>query len=193
MVSRQETIVAVAAGLERHRAVRVVLDPVMISKSGYHLLSPDAVRALQERLLPLAALVTPNIPEAEALTGRAIVTLTDMEEAARCIQSMGPAAVLIKGGHRDGDATDVLLNDGVCRRLSAARIATGNTHGTGCTLSAAIAANLARGQGLEEAVTRAKEYISLVIAHALNIGHGAGPTHHFYPLYQKAGLLPEES
>ncbi|HWR39175.1 MAG TPA: bifunctional hydroxymethylpyrimidine kinase/phosphomethylpyrimidine kinase [Patescibacteria group bacterium] len=192
MLSRVETIEVVAAGLKAYRAANIVLDPVMISKSGYHLLSPDAVQAMKQQVLPLATLVTPNLPEAEALTGRSIVTLTAMEEAARRIRDMGPAWVLIKGGHREADATDILLHDGQCQRLVAERIVSRNTHGTGCTLSAAITAGLAKGQTVETAVRQAKEYISVVIAHGLDIGHGVGPTHHFYPLYEKAGLLTEE-
>ena len=169
----------------------VVVDPVMVSKSGYHLLQPEAEAVLVQELLPLATIVTPNIPEAEAILHRKIESLHDMEAAARDIQALGPKNVLLKGGHRTEDATDVLYDGQRVIRLEAARVPTKNTHGTGCTLSSAIAANLARGMSVPEAVKAAKRYITVVIEHALPIGKGVGPTHHFYELYQKAGLLDE--
>ena len=145
----------------------------------------------QQRRLPLATVVTPNIPEAEAILHRSIVTLADMEAAARDIQALGPKNVLLKGGHRTEDATDILFDGQQIVRLEAPRVATKNTHGTGCTLSSAIAANLARGMSVPEAVKAAKRYITVAIEHALPIGRGVGPTHHFYELYQKAGLSEE--
>jgi len=169
----------------------VVVDPVMVSKSGYHLLQPEAELVLVQELLPLATVVTPNIPEAEAIVGHSIVTLADMEEAARAIHAMGPQHVLLKGGHRVDDATDILYDGHRFVRFEAPRVLTKNTHGTGCTLSSAIAANLARGLSVEQAVAAAKKYITLAIEHALPIGKGVGPTHHFYELYQKAGLSDE--
>ena len=188
MVSQPETIRVIAAGLKKYQASLVVIDPVMISKSGYHLLQPEAEKVLMEELLPLATVVTPNIPEAEAILQKKILTLTDMENAAREIHAMGPRNVLLKGGHRSEDATDVLYDGKVCIRLEAPRILTKNTHGTGCTLSSAIAANLAGGMSAAEAVGAAKSYITVAIEHALSIGKGVGPTHHFYELYKKAGL-----
>ena len=166
----------------------MVIDPVMISKSGYHLLQPEAEQVLVTELLPLATVATPNIPEAEAILQRKIVELADMEKAARDIHALGPRNVLLKGGHRIGDATDVFFDGQVCIRLEAPRVLTKNTHGTGCTLSSAIAANLAFGMPVADAVVAAKKYITMAIEHALPIGKGVGPTHHFYELYKKAGL-----
>ena len=191
MVSQPETIRVIAVGLKKYQAALVVIDPVMISKSGYHLLQPEAEKVLVEELLPLATVATPNIPEAEAILGRKILTLSDMEKAAKDIHSLGPRNVLLKGGHRSGDATDVFYDGHVCVRLEAPRIVTMNTHGTGCTLSSAIAANLAMGRTVPEAVASAKTYITTAIEHALSIGKGVGPTHHFYELYKKAGLTDE--
>ena len=191
MVSQPETIRTIADGLRKYAAPLVVIDPVMVSKSGYHLLQPEAEAVLIQELLPLADVVTPNIPEAEAILKRAIHTLTDMEEAARAIHAMGAKNVLLKGGHREEDATDILFDGHVCRRLEAPRVPTKNTHGTGCTLSSAIAANLAKGLTVAAAVVEAKRYITVAIEHALSIGKGVGPTHHFYELYQKAGLSDE--
>jgi hydroxymethylpyrimidine/phosphomethylpyrimidine kinase len=191
MVSRPETIRVIAAGLRKYAPSLIVVDPVMVSKSGYHLLQPEAETVLVQELLPLATVVTPNIPEAEAILHRRIESLTDMEEAARAIHAMGPKNVLIKGGHRSDDATDILFDGHEIVRFEAARLPTKNTHGTGCTLSSAIAANLARGLSVKQAVASAKKYITIAIEHALPIGKGVGPTHHFYELYQKAGLLDE--
>lgn len=188
MVSQPETIRVIASGLKKYQASLVVIDPVMISKSGYHLLQPEAEQVLVTELLPLAMVVTPNIPEAEAILQRKIGTLDDMENAARAIHALGPRNVLLKGGHRSEDATDVLFDGHVCIRLEAPRVLTKNTHGTGCTLSSAIAANLALGLSVTDAVTAAKKYITTAIEHALAIGKGVGPTHHFYELYKKAGL-----
>ena len=191
MVSQPETIRTIAEGLRKYAAPLVVIDPVMVSKSGYHLLQPEAEAVLIQELLPLADVVTPNIPEAEAIVKRAIHTLTDMEEAARAIHAMGATNVLLTGGHREEDATDVLFDGRTCHRLTAARVPTKNTHGTGCTLSSAIAANLAKGLTVAAAVVEAKRYITVAIEHALSIGKGVGPTHHFYELYQKAGFVNE--
>lgn len=191
MVSQPDTIRVITAGLKKYMPKLIVVDPVMISKSGYHLLQPDAEAFLISELLPLATVVTPNIPEAEVLTGLCIETLADMEVAARAIHAMGPKNVLLKGGHRTEDATDILFDGHRFVRFEAPRVPTHNTHGTGCTLSSAIAANLAKGLSVEQAVAAAKKYITIAIEHALAIGKGVGPTHHFYELYQKAGLLDE--
>jgi hydroxymethylpyrimidine/phosphomethylpyrimidine kinase len=158
----------------------LVVDPVMVSKHGLPLLPEAAVYAIRQHLLPRAALVTPNIPEAEALTGIAIRTLDDMRQAARRICEMGARAALIKGGHMPGeDSTDILFDGAEWRDFPAARIATRHTHGTGCTFSAAIAAGLARGQPLGEAVGRAKRFIQEAIRTNPGLGRGAGPVNHF--------------
>lgn len=191
MASRIETIEAIAEGLKKYNPQIVVLDPVMVSKSGYHLLDPSAKDALIERLIPLATLVTPNIPEAEAIAGIRIRNPQDMEIAARKIFSMGPRQVLIKGGHLDDAAVDVLFDGTRFKRFTAQRLQMKNTHGTGCTLSSAIASNLARGDGIALAVEKAKSYVTNAIAHGFSIGKGVGPVHHFYELYQKAGCLNE--
>lgn len=191
MVSRIETINAIAEKLEQYQPRNIVLDPVMISKSGFDLMQPEAKDTLIRRLLPLAYLITPNLPEAEVITGRKIETLAEMEEAAKAIYAMGPKNVLIKGGHLEGEATDLLYDGKQLLTLQSERIHTKNTHGTGCTLSSCIAANLAKGKSVEEAVRIAKDYITVAIAHALDIGKGVGPTNHFYELYNKAGIWDE--
>lgn len=192
MVSRTETIRSVAAGLTHYKPVNIVVDPVMISKSGYYLLKPDAVAAMVSLLLPLATILTPNIPEAEEIAGIKITSLKDMEEVARIIYQLGPKYVLLKGGHREEDATDILFDGEQYHYFTSPRIVTNNTHGTGCTLSSAIAANLARGYSAYEAVTRAKKYVTTAIEHSFPIGKGVGPVHHFYNLYQKAGMFKDE-
>ncbi|MBT9177140.1 MAG: Hydroxymethylpyrimidine/phosphomethylpyrimidine kinase [Firmicutes bacterium] len=188
MVSKVETIETIAASLGRFAPRFVVLDPVMVAKSGHALIEPAAIAALRTRLFPLALLITPNIPEAETLLGEKIADVAAMERAARALYACGPRAVLVKGGHLDGEAVDVLFDGHECRHFTAPRLAARHTHGTGCTLSAAIAALLARGYLLTEAVERAKTYISGAIAHAFPLGAGVGPVHHFYDLYRKAGL-----
>lgn len=191
MVSQIATIKTIATKLTEYNATNIVVDPVMVSKSGYHLLNASAETTLIQELLPLATIVTPNIPEAEVITGKNITTLADMEAAARAIFTMGPKHVLLKGGHLDGDSTDILFDGERVVYFKSPRIATKNTHGTGCTLSSAIAANLGRGLPVDEAVAKAKEYITIAIEHSLAIGKGVGPTHHFYSLYKQAGLLEE--
>ncbi len=188
MVSVIETIKTIASRLKEHNAVNIVLDPVMISKSGFPLLQPDARQALIENLLPLATITTPNIPEAETITGKAIQNLTDMQEAARMISSLGPSYVLVKGGHLADDATDILFDGKIVYDFRTERLNTKNTHGTGCTLSASIASNLAKGMDVVNAVDLSKKYITTAIENALDIGRGVGPTHHFYELYKKAGI-----
>ncbi len=191
MVSRTETIEAISGHLLRYQAKNIVVDPVMVSKSGFHLLQPEAVAALVAKLLPLADLVTPNLPEAEIIAGMPIATVSDMKAAAARIRELGPKRVLLKGGHLKDEATDILFDGSDYHYFRAGRIPTKNTHGTGCTLSAAIAANLAKGRPMVEAVREAKAYLTIAIAHALEIGKGVGPTHHFYELWQKAGLSDE--
>lgn len=185
MVSRVETIEAIADALIRHKVERIVLDPVMVASSGARLLAPDAIAAVRDRLVPLALVVTPNLPEAAELLGAEIARdEVDMAEQARALRRLGARAALVKGGHGEGaEAADVLVGeDGAASRFAAPRIATRNTHGTGCTLSSAIAAELAKGRGLVDAVSTAKAYVAAAIAAAdrLTIGRGHGPVHHFH-------------
>ncbi|MBB3772837.1 hydroxymethylpyrimidine/phosphomethylpyrimidine kinase [Angulomicrobium tetraedrale] len=184
MLSRPEVIEVVAEGLDRHGLSTVVLDPVMVAASGDRLLVPEAIEQLRARLLRRALLITPNLPEAAALLDEAPATsLEAMRRQASALRAFGPRAVLIKGGHGEGPSSiDVLLDDEGFLELSAPRVATQNTHGTGCTLSSAIAAGLARGQSLRAAVSGAKAYLTLAIeaADGLTIGHGHGPVHHFH-------------
>lgn len=189
MVSSSVLIETIADTLAPLDLPPLVLDPVMISKSGYPLLKKEARSALVKHLFPLAEVVTPNIHEAEILIKRPIETLGAMKDAAREILAKGARKVVVKGGHLgDAEATDILYDGHDFQELTGARIETRNTHGTGCTFSSAIAANLARGHSFFEAVERAKAYISGAIANSLNIGQGHGPTHHFYDLYRRAGL-----
>ncbi|MFH2045355.1 MAG: bifunctional hydroxymethylpyrimidine kinase/phosphomethylpyrimidine kinase [Pseudomonadota bacterium] len=181
MVSSIELIETIAAALKKVKALAIVLDPVMISKSGYSLLNTDAGNALVKNLFPLAEVVTPNIFEAEALTGSKISTLKEMKLAAAKILNFGAKKVVVKGGHLEKEqAIDILFDGNIYTELTAQRIETKNTHGTGCTFSSAIAANLAKGMGFKEAVSNAKIYISKAIEHSLNIGHGHGPVDHFF-------------
>ena len=182
MLSSSAIIELVARKVREHGFRPLVVDPVMISKSGFALLQPDAVEALRRELLPLATLVTPNVHEAERLTDTEIRTRDDAEEAARAIFDLGPQAVLIKGGHLEGedDAVDVLFDGADVHAFRSERIDTPHTHGTGCTYASAIAAWLARGTALPEAVRRAKAYVTEAIRHGLPIGGGHGPTSHFY-------------
>jgi hydroxymethylpyrimidine/phosphomethylpyrimidine kinase len=182
MLATAAIVSAVAAALERLRLPLVVVDPVMVAKSGDRLLDRDAETAYRERLLPLATVVTPNLPEAESLLGRPVRTLTEMREAARALRAMGPRAVVVKGGHLEGDAVDVFWDGERMEDLSAPRIATKNTHGTGCTYSAAIAARLALGDPLLEAVRGAKAYLTEAIRRSYSVGRGHGPVDHFHPL-----------
>lgn len=189
MVSSISLIESIAGALEKVNPPPVVLDPVMVSKSGYHLLEPEARDALIANLFPLSEVVTPNIQEAEALIGKRINDLGEMKKAARDILKLGAKKAVVTGGHLRGDHAVDILYDGVeCRELSSQRIKTKNTHGTGCTFSSAIAANIARGKDFFEAVTNAKRYVTGAIEHSLSIGKGCGPTHHFFDLYAKAGL-----
>lgn len=184
MLSQPETIRTVAAGLDRHHAKNVVLDPVMIAGSGDRLLAAEAVETLRNELFPRAALVTPNLPEAAALLSSPVARdERDMAEQGRALLAFGAGAVLVKGGHGEGpQSTDLLVTPAGVTRLVADRISTRHTHGTGCTLSSAIAAGLAKGEPLPTAVENAKAYITAAIAAAqtLKIGHGLGPVHHFH-------------
>jgi hydroxymethylpyrimidine/phosphomethylpyrimidine kinase len=206
MLSQTATIRVVADALARHRAQNVVLDPVMVASTGARLIAEDAIAALRETLLPQARVVTPNLPEAAALLDCAVAaTEAEMQAQAERLLALGPGAVLIKGGHGSGaESVDLLLCRGEAylasavadarlapthiTRFAAPRIATRHTHGTGCTLSSAIAAGLAKGLPLAEAVRLAKAYVTAAIAAAdtLAVGHGIGPVHHFHQLWRAA-------
>ena len=182
MLSSASIIDTVADGIERHKLGPVVVDPVMVATSGDQLLNPNAVGALKTRMLSLADLLTPNIHEAEVLAGFPVATLDDARRAAEAILSLGPKAVLVKGGHLKGevDAVDVLVDSAGETLFRAERIHTKNTHGTGCTFASAIAANLAKGHDLRDAIQRAKAYVTEAIRHSLSIGQGHGPVNHFW-------------
>ena len=184
MLSQAPAIVAVAAGLARHRQTNVVLDPVMVASSGDRLLKPDAVDNLRRLLIPKALVLTPNLPEAAALlNGPVADNESDMRDQGERLLALGATAVLIKGGHGHGaESVDLLVERHAVTRLPAARIATRNTHGTGCTLSSAIAAGLAKGLDLAASVRAAKEYVTAAIGASdrIKIGSGHGPVHHFH-------------
>ena len=182
MVSSAALIETIAQCLGEYHPRNVVVDPVMVATSGARLLNEDAVATLREKLLPLADLITPNIPEAEVLSGLTISDEEGMREAARIIGETYHCAVLCKGGHRVSDANDLLYQDGAFRWFRGRRIDNPNTHGTGCTLSSAIAANLAKGFPLADAVQRAKDYLSGALADMLDLGKGAGPMNHAFNL-----------
>ena len=182
MVSAGPLIVTIAETLQDYDEDRIVVDPVMVATSGSRLISEDAVLTLKERLLPVASVVTPNIPEAEVLSGMSIATETDMMTAAEIIGEAYSCAVLCKGGHQRNDANDVLYHDGRFQWFYGRRIDNPNTHGTGCTLSSAIASNLAKGFPLEKAVERAKSYISGALGAMLDLGKGSGPMDHGFDL-----------
>jgi len=188
MLSNEEAIEAIAEKLKHYLPRYIVLDPVMISKSGYDLLQPGAKEALVNKLLPLAAIITPNLPEASAIVSEAVISIGDMEKAAKQLVAMGPRAALVKGGHLIGEPVDVLFDGKEIHYLRGKRIDTKNTHGTGCTLSSAICAELAKGRSMLAAVTHAKQYIQGAIVNSLDLGSGAGPTHHFYQWYGKEGV-----
>jgi hydroxymethylpyrimidine/phosphomethylpyrimidine kinase len=187
MVAQRATIEAIAAGLKRRSPQHIVLDPVMVATSGDHLLASDAVDALRTKLIPRAALLTPNLPEAAALLEAPVAdSETAIARQGERLLAMGCRAVLIKGGHGQGsESVDYLFTGSGTVALAAPRIATKNTHGTGCSLSSAIAASLAKGEDLENAVRGAKAWISAAIlaADRLGIGHGHGPVHHFHRFY----------
>lgn len=182
MVASSALIETIAERLRFHKAQNIVVDPVMVATSGARLISEDAVETLKTQLLPLATVATPNIPEAEVLSDRKITGEADMEAAAKIISERYHCAVLLKGGHSVSDANDLLYQNGKSLWLRGKRIDNPNTHGTGCTLSSAIAANLAKGFGLEAAVTRAKDYISRALAAMLDLGTGSGPMDHAFDL-----------
>ena len=182
MVSSAALIEMIAAKLREYEAENIVVDPVMVATSGAKLIADDAVAALKKELLPMAAILTPNIPEAEVLSGMEIQTEDDMIKAAKTISETYGCAVLCKGGHQLNDANDLLYRDGSYQWFYGKRIDNPNTHGTGCTLSSAIAANLAKGFTLDEAVERAKRYISGALAAMLDLGKGSGPMNHGFDI-----------
>ncbi len=186
MLASAPIIEVVAGKLKEHGLPNLVVDPVMVAKSGDRLLREDAVAALRELLLPLAAVVTPNLPEAEVLAGRAIASDEDARKAAEEIVGLGAGAVVVKGGHREAaEALDILYDGSAYREYSAPRVDTTSTHGTGCTFASAIAAYLARGEPLAEAVGRAKEYLTEALRRADPIGGGHGPVHHFWRWWEE--------
>ncbi|GHS85015.1 hydroxymethylpyrimidine/phosphomethylpyrimidine kinase [Synergistales bacterium] len=201
MLSGVECMKAVASKLRQYKPMLrchpgVVIDPVMYAKNGCALMAPDSIDTLISEIIPLADVLTPNIPEAEKIAGMTIKSLSDMEDAARRIYALGETglAVLVKGGHSSGtdDARDVLFDGAAFSYYSAPRVDTKNTHGTGCTTSSAIASNLALGFTVKESVARAKIYVTTAIQHSLSIGKGNGPTHHFYKLYREGLGWDEE-
>jgi hydroxymethylpyrimidine/phosphomethylpyrimidine kinase len=192
MLSSAEIIETVADGMGRHKVARLVVDPVMVATSGDRLLRPDAVETLRSVLLPMATVATPNLPEAEMLLGRSVASVSEMREAARALADLGPQSVIVKGGHLEGDAVDVFYDGTDMLELSAKRIDTTSTHGTGCTLASAIAANLALGHGLSDSVRNAKAYLTEAIAHAYQVGQGHGPVHHFYSWWSPSNR-PEQA
>lgn len=184
MVSSRELIGVIAHKLTEYKAKNIVVDPVMVSTSGSKLLSDDAIADLKEKLLPLADVVTPNIPEAQVLSGIEITNSEDMIKATGIISEAYGCRVLCKGGHSINDANDLLYIDGKYTWFEGIRIDNPNTHGTGCTLSSAIASNLAKGYSLEDAVRMAKEYISGALSAMLDLGKGSGPLNHMYKYIQ---------
>lgn len=189
MVSSAALITMISKKLVEYQAKNVVVDPVMVATSGARLISEDAIEILKEKLLPLASLLTPNIPEAEVLTGLTIESKEDMMEAARQIGDKYGCAVLCKGGHQVNDANDLLYNNNSYEWFEGKRIANPNTHGTGCTLSSAIAANLAKGYCLADSVKRAKDYISGALGAMLDLGKGSGPMNHAFAV---GGIFGQE-
>lgn len=182
MVSNAATIAVIAGKLREYGLACTVADPVMVSTSGHLLLDPDAAAALRTELLPLARVITPNLAEAAVLAGGVVESRVQMEEAAASLASELGTAVLIKGGHLDSSASDVLFDDGEVRWFEGVRVDTGNTHGTGCTLSSALACNLAAGLPLAEAVASAKDYLAGALADGMDLGGGSGPVNHVYRL-----------
>lgn len=183
MLSSPECMKTVARKLKQYHPLHIIIDPVMYAKNGSALMQEEAIETLIQEVIPLATLLTPNIPEAMKIANMSIESLEDMKIAAHKIVDMGARAVLIKGGHYIGDARDILYDGQRYYEFVQKRIHTKNTHGTGCTLSSAIASYLALGESLENAVQKAKCYVTGAIEHALELGKGNGPTHHFYRYY----------
>ena len=192
MVSSAELIIAIAEKLAEYQAENIVVDPVMVATSGAKLISDDAIDTLKERLLPMADILTPNIPESEVLSGMEIRTEEDMIKAAEKISENYHCAVLLKGGHQLNDANDLLYRKGSYRWFYGKRIDNPNTHGTGCTLSSAIASNLAKGFDMDTSVERAKAYISGALGAMLDLGKGSGPMNHAFDITGEYVKTPED-
>ena len=184
MLSSSAIVATVADAVRRHDIANLVVDPVMVAKSGDRLLREEAIATIRNELIPLAKVVTPNIPEAEDLTGRSIESDDDVHRAAEAIIGMGAKSVVIKGGHRDGPPTDVLYDGQEFMEFTTERIPSTNTHGTGCTFASAVAAGLAHGLDTPAAVQQAKDYVTAAIRAAYPIGNGHGPLHHFHAFWQ---------
>ena len=182
MLAQRDILQVVIDKIYEHRITKLVVDPVMVAKGETPLVRGDVIGALKTRLIPLAYIITPNIPEAEVLTGKTIKTKEEMKESARHIHQMGAKYVIVKGGHMKGDALDVFFDGQNFYEFHATRIDTPNTHGTGCTFSAALATALGQGKDVLEAVTLAKNYITEAIRYSLNLGAGHGPTNHLAPI-----------
>lgn len=185
MVSNCELIDTIAERMIHYQAKNIVVDPVMVATSGAKLISDQAIETLKQKLLPIATLITPNIPEAEELAGMSISNEKDMEQAAEDISKKYSCAVLLKGGHQINDANDLLYANGKYYWFYGKRINNDNTHGTGCTLSSAIASNLAKGYDLQQAVSLAKDYISDALSSMLDLGKGSGPMNHGFAISEK--------
>jgi hydroxymethylpyrimidine/phosphomethylpyrimidine kinase len=186
MLANQDIVLAVAEAVARLRIPHIVVDPVMVAKSGDPLLNPSAQQAYTERLFPVAEVVTPNLPEAEALLGHPVRTLDEMKRAARELRSLGPRVVVVKGGHLSGDPIDVFFDGERLEEIRAPRIETRNTHGTGCTFSAAITARLALGDDVLTAVRGAKAYLTEAIRRSYSLGAGHGPVDHLHALVRRS-------
>ena len=184
MLSNSRIIQVVADKVAEHSLPNLVVDPVMVAKGGDPLLQEEAVDALRTLLVPLALVVTPNLPEASVLVGYPVENLEQARQAARDIVAMGSRSVVVKGGHLQGDAVDVFYNGSDFREFSAPRVETTSTHGTGCTFASAIAAGLAKGMAVEEAVSQAKEYVTEAIRKSFPVGSGHGPLNHFHALWR---------
>lgn len=183
MLGSSEIIQCVAQNLKTYKPNNIVIDPVMFAKNGFPLM-PESTRAeFKSSMLTFADILTPNLPEASELCGFAISTIDDMKKAALTLHQMGAKSILIKGGHKEGNADDVFYDGKEFHIFSAPKVATKNTHGTGCTLSSAIASNLALGKSYKQSIKLAKEYVFGAILHSLNLGNGNGPTNHFYRFY----------
>ena len=184
MLSSAAIVATVSDAVRRHGITNLVVDPVMVAKSGDRLLREEAISSICNELIPLAKVVTPNIPEAEDLTGLSISTDSDVREAAQAIIGMGAQSVVVKGGHRDGPPTDILYDGERFLEFTTERIPSTNTHGTGCTFASAVAAGLAHGLEIPDAVQQAKDYVTDAIRAAYPIGQGHGPLHHFHAFWQ---------
>lgn len=189
MLPNAAVIRTVAEKLRQHGVTNLVVDPVMIAKGGHALIDDTATEAMIEHLAPLASVITPNLPEAEAIAGVTIGSWDDAKEAARRIVAMGARSVVVKGGHFENEptSTDLYYDGHAFREYNAIRVRSKNTHGTGCTFASGIAAGLARGATMTEAIATAKSFVTLAIQHSFSIGHGHGPVHHFYRYYQPVG------